>query len=133
MTGRYTWDTELFYKGYFVPYSKQGSDSDHSEITKCMTLRPNIKVEPTSSKSKLSYVLLILFFLFVLPFYFILHTQSLKLKINIASLVLIYIYFVSTNIEIQRQNHVIEQVIFTKIKIEYLFGPKIVITNNLIC
>ncbi|CAB4411161.1 unnamed protein product [Rhizophagus irregularis] len=54
MTGRYTWDTKLFYKGYFVPNSKQSSDSEHSEITKCMTLRPNIKVEPTSSKSKLS-------------------------------------------------------------------------------
>lgn len=69
MTGRYTWDTKLFYKGYFVPNSKQSSDSEHSEITKCMTLRPNIKVEPTSSKSKLSYVLLILFFICIAFFF----------------------------------------------------------------
>ncbi|GBB96125.1 hypothetical protein RclHR1_02690010 [Rhizophagus clarus] len=54
MTGRYTWDTKLFYKEHFVPYLKQSSDPNHSEVTKYMTLRPNIKVEPTSSKSKLS-------------------------------------------------------------------------------
>jgi hypothetical protein len=69
MTGRYTWDTKLFYKGYFVPYSKQYSDSNYSETTNCTTLRPNIKVEPTSSKSILLYVLLILFFF--LAFFFI--------------------------------------------------------------
>ncbi|RIA87709.1 hypothetical protein C1645_776672 [Glomus cerebriforme] len=53
MTGRYTWDTKLFYKGHFVPYSKQSSEQSNSEITKFMTLRPNIKVEPTSSEQKL--------------------------------------------------------------------------------
>ena len=65
-TGRYTWDTRSFYK---EPYSKQSNDPKHSDIIKCMTLRPNIKVEPKSSKLELSYVFMDSFVFFRPIFY----------------------------------------------------------------
>ncbi|CAI2173211.1 18255_t:CDS:10, partial [Funneliformis geosporum] len=55
ITGRYAWDTKLFYLD--DPNSKQQSISKHCEITKCMELRPNIKIEPLSrNKSQNSNV-----------------------------------------------------------------------------
>ncbi|CAG8501724.1 8669_t:CDS:10 [Funneliformis caledonium] len=46
ITGRYAWDTKLFYLD--DPYSNQNSIPKHCEITNCMELRPDIKIEPSS-------------------------------------------------------------------------------------
>ena len=117
ITGRYSWDTKLFYKEYLD--DKQNNVPKHYEIAKCMKLRPNIKIEP-SSRLESSYVLFIYIILHMYYVFFILNS-------------FLYLLIIEIQIHLQGADHVIEQVIFIKIKIDYLFGLKTVTMEILIC